>query len=124
MTDIQTPAQVEAYVETLGLELAIEFLLEFGGAELYLAKRPKSGSRLVQLLGWEKAVALAMISERLPARVPLAKPWTAAVLKRKGLSVSEIARKLHASDTAVRKWLKACPGHSPPHLNQLQLPLM
>lgn len=101
----RTPAQVEPYVETIGLDDTIRFVLEFGGAQLYIGARPGRGSRVTKLLGLEKARALGRIHHRLPARVPLVKPWTAQVLYAKGIHVSEIARKMHASDTAVRRWL-------------------
>lgn len=100
------PAQVEPYVRVLGVDGAIAFLAEFGGAELYLTRSPRKRSRVVRAVGYEKAVALAEASERLPSRVPLAKPWLAAVERDRGLSVADIARKLRASDVAVRGWLK------------------
>ena len=100
------PAHIEPYVRVLGPEGAIEFLLEFGGAELYLAAAPKGRSRLAQAVGREKAAELAKASEQLPRRVPLAKPWIASVWRTKGLAVAEIARRLHVSDVTVRGWLK------------------
>lgn len=100
------PAQVEPYVAALGVEDAIAFLMAFGGTEIYLTCDPKSRSRVVALVGHRKAVALARLAERLPRRVPLAKPWIAALWYARGLSKAEIARRLHASDVAVRGWLK------------------
>lgn len=102
---IRPPAQVQPYVKVLGVDGAIEFLLTFGGAELYMSSKP-ARSRLVDLVGRDKAAQLAKASEALPRRVPLAKPYIAAVLRHeKGLSVADVARKLHTSDTAVRRWL-------------------
>lgn len=103
------PAHVAPYVDVLGPEQALDFLLEFGGAELYLARAPQRRSRVARLVGADRARALANISERLPARVPLAKPWCAAMLRARGLPVAEIARRLHASDVAVRGWLRRAP---------------
>lgn len=103
------PANLEPYVRVLGVDLAIQFLSEFGGAELYLSRRPHASvpGRLAQLVGLDKARALAAAAERLPKRVPLGKRWIAQVLKSQGLSTAEIARRLKASDVAVRGWLKA-----------------
>lgn len=115
------PAHIEAYVEILGPELAFEFLMEFGGAELYLAAAPKR-SRLAHTIGVDKAAALAEQAYRLPARVPVAKRWLAQVLKSKGLSNAEIARKMHVTDVTVRAYLKGSElgtGHDP-----RQLPLL
>ncbi len=112
------PAQVAPYVSVLGPELALDFLLAFGGAELYLARSPQRRSRVVRLVGAERARALAAAAERLPSRVPLAKPWCAAMLRAQGLPVAEIARRLHASDVAVRGWLRRA---APPDTRQPSL---
>ncbi len=103
------PAQIEVFVEILGVDLTVEFLLKFGGAELYFAKDPKSRSQLASLVGPKRAKALGQVTERLQRRVPLAKPWTAQYLSWKGMSVAEIARTLHTSDVSVRGWLNPKP---------------
>lgn len=103
------PAHVEPFVRVLGTDGAVEFLLTFGGAELYFTETPKARSRLVALVGRDKAVALARAAEQLPRRVPTAKPWIAAVLKSRGLSHAEIARRLHVTDVTVRGWLRKGP---------------
>lgn len=100
------PAHVAVYVEVLGLDLAVEFLLRFGGAELYVAKRAQGRGALAGLVGEDLVRQLAVQAERLPARVPLAKPWIAAVMRARGLPVAEIARRLHTSDVAVRRWFR------------------
>jgi len=101
------PAQVEVYVAVLGCDLTIDFLLTFGGTELYLTETPKDRSRLVALVGKEKAAALGRQAHLLQRRVPLAKPWLAACLGARGLSVAEIARTLRVTDVSVRGWLRA-----------------
>lgn len=103
-------AQVAPYVEVLGTDLAVEFLLTFGGAEIYITADPRSRSRVVELIGRRKAVALAALSDRLPRRVPLAKPWVASVLHAKGLSKQEIARRLHVNHKTVRRYLMDAPA--------------
>lgn len=104
MTDLpRPPAHVEPYVQVLGEGLAFEFLLRFGGAELYLSPTPKGRSEAEKLIGAEKVAELAALG--LPRRVPTAKPWLATVMKTQGLPVAEIARRLHTSDVTVRAWL-------------------
>jgi len=108
------PAQVAPYVEVLGVDGAVEFLLAFGGAELYVAANPKGRGEFERRFGSARAAALAAVAERLPRRVPTAKPWIAQVLRTQGLPVAEIARKLHATDVSVRAWLRrAVPGDAP-----------
>ncbi len=109
MTDPRPPAHVARYVEALGRDRAILFLLEFGGAELYIASSPKGRSRLVGVIGMDGAAALAAIVHLLPKRVPTAKPWIAQVMRTQGMNVAAIARLLHVSDVSVRKWLKRMP---------------
>lgn len=102
----QPPAQIAAFVQVLGLELTVAFLLRFGGAELHLSEDPRANSQLVALVGLENARALGQLLT-VPRRIPLAKPWLAAWLRAKGESTAEIARTLHVSDVTVRGWLKA-----------------
>lgn len=104
------PAHIEAFVRVLGTEGTIEFLLAFGGAELYLPDTPTEKSKLVHLVGMERALALAAVADLIPRRIPTAKPWIAAVWASQGLSKAEIARRLHVSDVTVRSWLSKSPG--------------
>ena len=122
MIDPAPPAQIEPYVRVLGVEGALAFLMTFGGAELVLSRDPRR-SRLVEVVGLEAARALAEEDDRrpLPRRVPLAKPWVAQVLRGQGLSVAEIARRMHASDVAVRRWLKQSHSSRPVDPRQASL---
>lgn len=105
------PAHVAPFVEAVGAEAAVELLLRFGGAEVHVAGRPRARSRLVAAVGEAAAARLAAVADRLPRRWPLAKPWIAQCLHAQGLPVAEIARRLHASDVAVRGWLKIGRAH-------------
>ena len=98
-------AQVADYVDVLGADLAVHFLLRFGGAEMYIPADPKGKSALQDLLGYDKLKELAA-RPRLQRRVPLAKQWLAAMLDWQGHSKAEIARTLRVSDVAVRRWLR------------------
>lgn len=98
-------AQVEPYVDVLGTELAIEFLLTFGGAPLYIPENPGEKPELVAVIGVDRTRALAAQKHRLQARVPLAKHWLIRCLHARGLPVLRIARKRHMSDVSVRRVL-------------------
>lgn len=100
-------AQVEPYVRALGAELAVTFLLHYGGAELYIRSNPTAETEYASLVGEDGARALAAEAGRMQRRVPLAKSWLIAMLDWQGHSVAEIARTLRMSDTAVRRSLKA-----------------
>lgn len=114
MTHPLPPANLEPFVTALGVEDAVRFLLAFGGAELVYFRSPRQ-SKLVEVMGREAAIALAEADARhgLPRRVPLGKVWLAQVLRSRGLSVADIARRMHASDVSVRSWLKRQPRQKP-----------
>jgi hypothetical protein len=105
------PAQILPYVEILGPDLTVRFLLSFGGAELHLAENPMGRGRLEGLIGPDLARAMAEQSHRMQKRAALAKPWTAAMLVWQGHRIAEIARRLHVSDVSdvsdvsVRRWV-------------------
>ena len=100
-------AQVQPYVDVLGVELTMLFLLQFGGAELYLSVDPKGRSAVETLLGYHKLKELAARpSLTMQRRIPLAKRWLAAMLHWQGNSAAHIARTLRVTDSSVRRWLK------------------
>ena len=104
-------AQVAPYVEALGAELAVQFLLGYGGAELYLADDPKGRASHEVMLGYDRAKALAHHPKLgQPHRIPLAKRWLAAMLQWQGHSTASIARTLRVTDVPVRRWLKERAG--------------
>ncbi|WP_054006425.1 hypothetical protein [Cypionkella psychrotolerans] len=106
MNTPRPPAHLEAYISALGAELAVRFFLAFGGAEFYVAKDPKGKALAVEVIGLEGLRALATVRDRLPARVPTAKPWIARYLFTvDGLSKADICRRLHAAEPTVSRWL-------------------
>ena len=100
------PAHIQPYIDTLGEELGIRFLLAFGGSYAYLSERPQDRSPVTQLIGADAHMRLAARVGSGSLRIPLAKPFIARSFKDKGWTVNAIARHLHASDVAVRGWLK------------------
>ncbi|WP_323005437.1 helix-turn-helix domain-containing protein [Pseudorhodobacter sp.] len=106
-------AQVAVYVEILGVDLAVTFLLAFGGAELHLAQNPKGKGQVEAVIGLDNARALAAQDHRLQRRVPLAKKWLAQMLDWQGHSIAHIARTLRTTDVSVRGWLRATQKDGP-----------
>ena len=86
--------------------MAVQFLLAYGGAELYLADDPKGRSSHEKMLGYDAAKALAAVVHLLPKRMPRARAWLARMMNWQGLSTAQIARTLRTTDVSVRKWLK------------------
>lgn len=112
------PAHIAKYVEVLGEEEAVRFLLRFGGSELYRPQSPKYRSALVKEFGQDVAKRLGQETGHLSPRVPLAKNWLARVLHTKGLPVAEIARTLHVTDVTVRGYLNTARVRPPPDPRQ------
>lgn len=103
--------QVRPFVDVLGEDRAVDFLLEFGGATFYLAADPKGNSEIARWLGRSEAAALIRVlrarTDHAYARIPVAKPWLANQLRhQRGMTVSAIARRLHVVDSTVSGWLK------------------
>ncbi|MEP3259708.1 MAG: transposase family protein, partial [Roseibium sp.] len=99
------PAHLQPFVDLLGEDDAISFLLEFGGGPVYLSQNPTSGSSIAAIIGRDKAIALAKELGPGSIRVPQGKPWIAERLRAKGTSVLAIARRLKLKDDTVRRWL-------------------
>lgn len=124
---IRVPAQVEPYVEALGIDMAVEFLIAFGGTVVIVSPRPTKYNEVARRFGVEASLALSRIADRLPRRVPQQKAWAARVLHASGLKNVEIARRLNVSDEMVRQYLAkpetGRPEHaSKPPSDQLELP--
>jgi len=106
MSDVKVPAHLTDFVDVLGEELAIDFLLCFGGAGLYLpSKFPRDGHMLVDLVGREKSIELGTKMGSGYIKVPTAKPYIIQFLFAKGATISDICRKLHMTEPAVRRHL-------------------
>lgn len=112
MTLPRPPAHVAPYVEVLGHDLTVAFLLEFGGARLYWARDPKGRSEAEALIGPEKLRDLGRVWGGEVSRVPTARVWLAHALHARGLPVNQIARRLHVTDVAVGKYLRRAPDNS------------
>ena len=111
MTALKIPAHLAPYIDVLGTDAGIEFLLKFGGSYAYLSERPQDRSPVAELVGTEKAIALAKRVGTGSLRVPLGKPFIAGHLRATGWTVNAIARRLHVSDVTVRGWLKPSDEH-------------
>lgn len=113
---IQVPANIAVIVEALGPDLAVDFLLEFGGGELSLGARPLPNNPVRRTLGDEAAERLGRVAHRLPHQIPLARRWLVQQLRSRGLSQSQIARTLRVGRSTVKRHLRG--EHDP---NQLSL---
>lgn len=102
---LHVPAHLRPYVDVLGVDDAVEFLLTFGGGYSYFSASPDAASPIAKAVGADRAAALARSTGGGSMRIPTGKPFIARALAARGLGASAIARKLHVSDVAVRGWL-------------------
>lgn len=103
MSDVPVPAHLAVFVEALGEDGAIDFLLTFGGGELSIGADPRPTNPIARHMGVDAARALAAVSHRIPREIPLGRRWLVKVLTSRGLSQSEIARKLRMAVRTVRR---------------------
>jgi len=105
------PAHLAPYIDVLGPRVALQFLLEFGGApSLYFPHDPKGKSAAEALIG---GAALRALGQRLPSqrvRVPRPRTWMIHALSAEGRSQSEICRLAGCSSETVRRSLKLPPN--------------
>ncbi|MBX3580810.1 MAG: hypothetical protein KF810_02790 [Rhizobiaceae bacterium] len=103
-SEIFVPAHLRHFVDVLGVDGAVEFLLTFGGAYAYFSLSPEPQSNIAAEIGVEATAAIAKRFGPGSMRVPTGKPFIAAVFRAKGMKPSEIARRLHVTDVTVRSW--------------------
>jgi hypothetical protein len=99
-------AQVAPFVEVLGPDLAVQFILEFGGAELYLSAQPRGRSALEAMVGHDKARALAAHpAMQMVQRIPLARKWLVLMMAWQGHPHAHIARTVRVATSTVRRYV-------------------
>ncbi|PRD42365.1 hypothetical protein C5748_16365 [Phyllobacterium phragmitis] len=90
----------------MGLEVAVTFLINFGGSALSFSGKATPGNQIVRLIGIEATQALYDRFEGVSIyRIPVAKKFLARYFRSCNLSNSEIARILRVTDTSVRSYL-------------------
>jgi len=103
---IEVPENLQPYVDAIGEDLTLKFIMRFGGSPVYLSPDPKSDSDVVEVIGADGMKALAKLFGRGQiGRVPIAREWTVRKLRAEGMSVLAIARELRVADETVRRIL-------------------
>jgi hypothetical protein len=102
-------AQIEPFVREVGVETFAEFMMEFGGARVYLSSRPKN-SKVTKRFGYEVAIGLwrAMKSNHgsfIP--IPMDRVFLCRYLRSTGLKINQISSRLRTSEVTVRRCLKS-----------------
>ncbi len=108
---IEIPENLQPYVDAIGEDLTLKFIMRFGGAPVYLSSDPRSDSDVVAAIGVEAMKSLAkVLGPGQINRVPIAREWTARKLKVQGWSTLSIARELRVTDETVRRILNGRNG--------------
>ncbi|MEO0632907.1 MAG: hypothetical protein AAFY52_02085 [Pseudomonadota bacterium] len=97
----------ETYVELLGEQTALAFILEFGGSEVFIPEKPRGKGMVEAIVGYEGMKALRHASFEASFRIPLANKWVAQCLHVQGHSINAIARRMRMTTNTVSKYIKA-----------------
>ncbi|MGH1416879.1 MAG: helix-turn-helix domain-containing protein [Pelagimonas sp.] len=109
------PAHLTPYVETLGAELTVRFLIALGGCDMYFPGDPKGKSKAEELVGPERLKRLGQAMPSNRSRIPLPRVWLVHALQAEGRTVPETCRILKTTNVTVRNSLKKSPhGGSEP----------
>lgn len=95
--------RVAPYIQALGEDGALDFLLEYGGQTIHIPMR--EGSQLGRGIGEEKVAALRTALGQGALSVPTSRRWLAGRLDAKGLSRNDIAKRLRVTRESVRLYL-------------------
>jgi hypothetical protein len=99
------PAHLDPYIEVLGHELAVTFLIAMGGCRARFPSDPGGRSYAEALIGPE---ALRELSRRMPSEIreiPFPRSWLIRALHAEGMTHGQICRALKTSDRNVRETL-------------------
>lgn len=108
---IETPQNLQSYIDALGEELALIFIMRFGGSPVYLPASENTQSDVHAVVGAAGIKALAKIfGPGQIGRVPIAREWTIRQLKARDWSTLAIARELRVTDETVRRILNDRPS--------------
>ncbi|MBP0483961.1 hypothetical protein J5474_15885 [Sagittula sp. M10.9X] len=100
------PAHLDAYVEVLGYETAISFLVMFGGCQLYFPTDPAGRSAAEALIGADRLKRLGAMMRDPKTEIPMPKTWLIRALRAEGYSVAQICRALKTTTTNVKRTLR------------------
>lgn len=104
------PAHLAPYVEVLGPALAVRFLIQFAGCDLYFPGDPKGKGAAEQLVGPERIKALGARLGNSKTHVPVPRTWLIHALRAEGAGTAEICRTLKITHRTVHNALKLSPN--------------
>lgn len=116
----KVPAQVQPYVDALGVEMTLLLFEKFSGTSIYIPRRPSERNALAAVIGEENIAKLTTIGSSSHFEVPMVKRWRALCYHEKGLNGTQIARKLGVTRRMVHYYLKGA-DRPPPDPNQMSL---
>lgn len=100
---------VDNIAKVVGAGAALRLCAQFGGSRIYIAENPAPGNPIASTIGYSKAARLSTFfgGERvsIPSETAQVNRTRIARLRRRGFSVSGIARTLGCSERYVYKVL-------------------
>ena len=111
------PASLVDVAETLGLQVALSLIQNFGGLEVKFPTHPRADHPVIKALGEEDGYALCEFLGGQQIYVPHARPARSMLaevrkLEARGMTRAEIARALRNSQRYVRRLTNQRPDDS------------
>ncbi|MCX5497306.1 helix-turn-helix domain-containing protein [Kaistia dalseonensis] len=108
MTALPPPTlECRRLVQIMGAEAALALIEWQGGTRYYVPKVISADHKLAQTVGLGPATALVEAYGSSAYKVPVAREWRILVYRQRGLSYSEIARRLVCSQSTIWRVLNA-----------------
>lgn len=101
----EIPANVQLFVDIIGLNDAVKLLLACGGSTIYFGRRP-NGGLVEQAIGEAAARQIGRELGGMQYKVPLSPRFLARFLRSQGDSTAKIARTLRMSEGTARQHLQ------------------
>ena len=93
-------------VRLVGEDAALLFIETFGGRRVFIPKRAATRALISRVIGGTAAKALSAEFGGMQLRVPLAKQWRMKVYRQQGMSHSDIAKAIGATENSVQQALR------------------
>ena len=103
-------------IELLGDQLALQLIELHGGTRLNVPRAIGEEHPLRAALGARGVELLVRYFGGAEIKVPMARPWRAAIYRTRGLTYREIARRLGCTETAVYGYMARARSAAQPEL--------
>lgn len=98
--------EVEGVVKLVGLPGALALVEAHGGTRLYVPRNLNANSELSEMLGMRALASLIDAYGGNYLKIPVARRWRILILRSRGFSYADIARRVKCSENTVCRTLQ------------------